>query len=831
MSQFLQDLRIALRGFVRQPTISLTVVLTLALGIGANTAIFSFVDSVLLTPPPFREPDRVVVLWAENPQVSKAFGLDQLPISNAVFYDLQRESTSFDAMGMLQSDRMTLTGRGEPVQVGVVKVAGDFFGALGTSAAVGRTLVPEDDEPGNPTAVVLAHKFWRRQFNADPGIVGETITLNDKPLSVVGVMPPRFAFPRGGSEVNAAYSFALEPDAWVTFGLSIEERHTRTGRFSLGVARLKPGVDIAVAEEEVRSICANLAGEHPQTDTGWSAFLVPIREQISGGLRPALLMLWAAGGLVLLIASVNVANLLFARAMSRYKEVALRSAIGASRRRVLAQLLNESAVLSVVGGLVGIVLAVAGLRLCEVTFPPGVAGAATFSLNFRALVFTAILCVVTTFLAGLLPAFRMARSNIAGSLRDGTRSGASSTGVRRLRSVLVVAEVALAVLLLIGTGLLLRSFVQLLQTDPGFPTESVFTFRIDLPPEGYPPPARVEFFDRLVGELHSVSGIERAAAISELPLSGAEQFMNLIFEGRPAPQEGEFWSAGMHSTTPEYFEAMGIPLKDGRPLNQGDNADAPLVAVIDESMAETYWPDENPLGKRMHFGTAPMEDPPWITVVGIVGNVRHTGLDNPPKPNMYVTTAQVPQVLTPYYVWFTVRGDLPRQTMINAARSAVHAVDENQPITEMRSMGQVVSDSMKDRRFILVLASLFAGLALVLAVVGIYGLISYSVAQRNREWGLRVALGARPGQLHALVLKEAALLAILGVVLGVAAAFILIRVVATQVVAGFLYEVPATDPLTFAAVALGLTLVALVAAYLPARRASRADPIVALQTE
>jgi predicted permease len=823
MSNLTQDLRFAVRNLGKQPALVLAAVLTLALGIGANTAIFSFVDSVLLTPPPFREPDKVVVAWASNPQAAKAFGVQELPLSNAIFYDWQRESRSFQSLSLLQSDSMTLTGSGEPRQLGVVRVAGDFFGATGTPAAVGRTLLPDDDAPGKPSVVVLSYDHWQRWFNGDPGVVGRKLTLGGNPMTVVGVMPRRFTFPRG-NEVPAAYSFAKEPDAWVPFALPLAARQDRANRFSFVVGRLRDGVDMKAAEAELRSISDRLAVLYPDTDKGWSAFLVPITQQIAG----TLLVLWAAVGFVLLIACVNVANLLLARAASRQKEIVVRTAIGASRRRLVGQLLTEVGLLSLVGGALGIALAWAGLRLAAGIIPTGAAGAASFEIDFRVLAFTLLLCLLTNLLAGLIPALQMTQPNMASALREGTRAGSGSKKSRRTRSTLVIVEIAVTVPLLIGAGLLMRSFYRLTGLDPGFRSERVLTFRLDLPPDLYPPPQRLLFYQRLIDQTASVPGTISSAVTASLPLSGSASFVNIAIEGRPAPKAGEVATAGQQMVTSRYFETMGVPLTGGRLLANSDTATSQQVAVIDQTMAKVYWPGEDPIGKRFHFGKSAAADAehPWITVVGVVGDVRHAGLQDDARPNLYQTPPQTPTDLLPYYFWGVLRTSAAPESVMPQVRAAVNALDPDQPITDMRTLDQVIYDSLTSRRLSLILLGLFATVALLLSMVGLYGVTAYSVAQRTRELGLRIALGAHPGEVLRLVLKEAALLSAIGVGLGIVAAFAFSRSMAS-----LLFGINSTDPLTFVGVSLGLALIALIAAYLPGRRATRVNPMVALRAD
>lgn len=830
MSELSQNIRYSARSLGRQPGFTLAAVLTLALAIGANAAIFSVVDAVLLTPPPFRDADQLVVIWGKNPEVAKLFGIEELPLAPANLYDWRRESRSFESLALIQSDRMTLAGQGEPEQLGVVRTAGDLFRVLGTPALVGRVLTEEDDAPGVPTTAVLSYNFWQRRYGGDRSAVGRKIVLNGNPVTVVGVMPPRFAFPRG-SEMPAGYGFSVDPDAWVPMALPLPARQDRANRFSIVVGRLKQGVAAGSAEAELAGIGKRLGEAYPDTDRGWSARLVPINEQMVGSIRPVLLVLWAAVGLVMLIACVNVANLLLARAASRQKEIALRTAIGAGRTQLVKQLLTESALLSLLGGAFGLALAWTVLRFCASYVPPGLAGAASFALDGRALVFTLLLCALATLLAGLVPAFQMTRPDLAGTLREGTRAGAGTAGSRRTRSALVVAEVAVAVVVLIGAGLLLRSFVRLMSIDPGFKTESVLTFKVDLPPDRYQPPARVSFFNRLTQKLESFGGVEAAAAVSELPMGGYDTVAPILVEGRPEPKPGEMALIGARTVTPHYFDAMQIQLVKGRVLQTGDTQ-ASAVAVIDEAMAEAYWPGEDPLNKR--FRRSPMGMPDetvsWITVVGVVRNVRHSDLYSAPRPTMYQTPEHTPPPLMPYQMVMVVRSTGDPRPLVSAARNAIYEVDRDQPVSQIRPLQQVVDESISKNRVSLLLLAILAVLSLALAVVGIYGITAYSVAQRTRELGLRMALGARQGEVLSLIVKETGLLAVAGIAVGMVLAYLLTRLAASQV-SSLLYEVTSTDPVTFAGVALGLGLVALAAAWLPGRRATRVSPMVALRAD
>jgi len=824
MSTIIQDLRFAARSLARQPGFTLAAVLTLALGIGANTAIFSVVDSVLLQPPPFRDPGRVMIGWAVNPDIAKMVGEADLPASFANLYDFQA-ATSFEALALAQQDRQSLTGQGDPEQLSVVLVTTDFFKVLGTPALAGRTLGPEDETPGTPLATVLSHNFWRRRFGGDASVVGKTFLMNGKPLTVVGVMPPRFAFPRG-AEVPSIMGFAVDPDAWVPAAHTAAVKADRGNRVSFLLGRLKPGVAPQAAEQELAGMSKRLAEQFPDTDAGWSMRLVPITEQLTQDLRPVLLVLWTAVGLVLLIACVNVANLLLARAASRGKEIALRTAIGASRGRLIGQLLVESAVLSVAGGALGVFLAWAFLRLCASNIPAGLAGAAAFSLDGRALLFTLLLAGLTSLLAGLVPALQMSRPDLAGTLREGTRAGAGTTQSRRTRGALVVAEVAIAVSVLIGAGLVMRSFLHLMDVDPGFKSQHVLTFKVDLPADR-PADQIASFFGRLEQELAALPGAKAAAIISDLPMAGGENLSPVLLEGKPAPKPGEMLLVGSEMASPGYFDTLGIRITEGRGLEAGDRRDKALVAVIDESMAAAYWPGEKALGRRFKRLDAAAD---WITVVGIASNIRHTNLFAEPRPTLYMTPEQTTHFFMPFQAWAAVRTEGDPRSLVSAAGPAVYRIDRNQPISLIRPMDEVVAQSISKNRLSLLLLAILALLALVLAMVGIYGITSYSVNQRTREIGLRMALGAERGDVLKLILRETGLLALAGIALGIGLAFALARIAATQL-AALLYKIQSTDPTTFAAVAVVLALVALGAAWLPGRRATKVSPMVALRAD
>ena len=823
METFTQDLRFAARTLLKRPAFTFIAVLTLALGIGANTAIFSVVDSVLLAPLPFRNTDRLMVIWASNPELAAKVGLpDKLPVSPGAFYDW-KEAKSFEKMALVRAERLSLTGEGEPELIVATGVSGELFQVLGTPPLLGRALLPEDDAPtGKPASVVLSHALWQRRFGGDPKVVGRVIRLDGNPLTVVGVMPASFEFPRGG-ELPRGFGFAARPDVWRPLAFGPELRRHRGNRGQVAIGLLKPGVTEAVAQAEMDSISDRVEREHPDSDKGWRSRVDPLPAQLVGDVKPALVILLSAVGLVLLIACVNVANLLLAQAAARQKEIAVRTALGAGRGRMVRQLLTESVLLSFLGAALGLLFAYWGLQAFALWIPEEVPVARALSLDLRVLGFTLLVALVTGALAGLTPAFQMTRPDLAESLRDGTRAGSGTSRGGRTRGALVVLETAVAVLLVVGAGLLIRSFARLTAVDPGFRTEGVLSLQVLLPEAKYPDdPQQSAFTARALERLRALPGVTAAGMVSNLPMSGEENIEGLEIEGRPKPKPAEIPLADFRRASPGYFDTMGIRRVRGRLIEERDVEKAPLVAVIDETLARAYWPGEDPIGKRFRFGGFGQTDEPWRTVVGIVGNVRHSGLHVDPRPQLYIPQAQ----LGSGSQYFVLRTEGDPKRLIKDARSAVFAVDRDQPVAEILTLEQVVAESMAGRQFNMVLLGVFAALALVLAAVGIYGITSYSVAQRTREMGLRMALGAQPGTVLRMVLREAGALALAGLVAGLVLAF-----AATRLMASLLFGVPANDPATFASVAAALALVSLFAAYLPGRRATRVDPMAAFRAD
>jgi putative ABC transport system permease protein len=825
MSQLAHNLRLAVRNLRHQ--LALAAILTLALGIGANSAIFSIVDAILITPPPFRDPGRLVVVWSVNSTMASTEGLGvKGPASNAVFYDWQKASRSFASLGMMQSDRQALTGQGEPMELGVTRVSGDFFRTLGAPAALGRPLDPGDDNLGKPNTAVLSYALWQHRFGGDRGVLGRTLNLGGTPYTVVGVMPSRFTFPLGGFEIPGPYGFTPETDVWAPIALTADARRDRDDRSDVVIGRLRPGVTMAAAAAELKAHCAQLAAQYPQTDGGWTVSLQPLLGQMRGQLRTAIIVLWVAVGLVLLIACVNVANLLLARAASRQKEIAVRMAMGARRGQLIAQLLTESGLLALLGGAIGVVLAEAALHTFSSSIPVGLAIVGGFSLNTRAIVFTAVLCLVASLLAGLAPALQMTRQDLAGSLREGTRAGAGTAASHRTRNILVAAEVALATLLLISAGLLMRSFLHLLSVNPGFRSAHLLSIEFAMPMDRYPMAQRLPFLERVVDKLRVLPGIDSAAITSDLPMDGDGGFRRFTIAGQAprtaAPDQSLSQLALQRSAAPGYFETMGIPLLRGRFFTAADTADAQKVALIDDTMARTYLPGEDPIGKRLLLGKKAAYQ---YTIVGVVGSVREAGLLGDLQSQMYMVASQNP-ILIEFLMRIVMHTAGNPVSVIPEVRTAVHQVDPSQPVSRIRTLDQMIAASVDKPRFSVMLLGLFAGLALVLAIVGIYGVTAYSISQRTRELGIRMALGAARGNVLRMVVMEAVRLACAGVLCGIAAAFAL-----TRVMASLLYGVSTTDPLTFVGVPLSLILTVLVATYLPGRKATSIQPVTALRTD
>jgi len=811
MQTLLQDLRYGFRTLMRKPGFTIVAVIALALGIGANTAIFSVVNSVLLRPLAYKDPERLVTINHDYPKINLKASV------SAIGYTHYRDNAkSFESVAALTGGSFNLTGSGDPERLIGLSVTHNFFSTLGVNAALGRVFLPEEDQPGKNKVVVLSHGFWQRRFSGDQGLVNKTITLNDESYTVVGVMPASFQFGR---------EFGQIVDLWAPIAFTPEQLSFNRLTFeNLEVyARLKPGVAIQQAQAELDTIASNLRRQYmPGADrSNWGLTTRSLRELVVGDISQALWILMGIVGLVLLIACANVANLLLARAADRQKEMAIRAALGAGRWRVIRQLLTESSLLAVTGGALGLLLAWAGINALVKVNQVRIPRAHEIGLDWRVLAFTLGVSLLTGVIFGLVPALQTSKADLHETLKEGGRSG--SSGARAwVRNTLVVFEMALALVVLISAGLLIRSFWRLQQVNPGFAPQNVLAMSLGLPATKYREPAqRANFYKEVLQRIRALPGVRSAGATSILPLSGNNSSGSFRIEGREIPQgqsmpHGDRWAA-----TTDYFSTMKIPIIRGRFFDDRDTMDSQPVAIVDETMARKYWPNEDPVGKRISFQGG-QQNPIWREIVGIVGHVKHKALEGESRVQYYIPHTQVQNA----NMNLVVRTDADPASLTGAVRGAISELDKDLPVFRVRTMEQFVTDSMAQRRFAMTLLGIFAAVALALAAVGLYGVLSYSIMQRSHEIGIRMALGAEVRDVLRLVVGQGMLLALAGVALGSVAAFLL-----TRLMANLLFDVKASDPLTFAAIALLLTLVALAACFVPARRATKVDPIVALRYE
>ena len=811
----LRDLQYAVRILLKKPIFTAVAILTLALGIGANTAIFSVVNAVLLRPLPFKEPDRLAIVWERRANSGDA----NLPVSGHEFAAWSERAKSFEAITMFQPDGLNLTGRGDAANLSAAHVTSQFFNVLGVPPRLGRGFVQGEDE-SSAKVVVIGEKVWRQRFGSDVNVVNQNITLNDQSYTVVGVMP----------------TLELMPDLLLPMDIRGEVR--KVGKHSHQVlARLKPGVSFQQAQADVAQISRQLEQEFAQANAGHSVQVVPLHQDITGSAQLALFTLLGAVGFVLLIACANVANLLLTRAASRQREMAIRTALGAGRWRLVRQTLIESLLLALLGGGLGLLttfwLVDAFSKITSVNLPR----LNQVNIDTRVLLATIGFSLVTGLLTGIVPAWRNSESRLAQWIGEGTR-GSISGRVRRIGNSLVVIEVALAVILLVSGGLMLRSFVQLVRVNPGFDPHHVLRLDLSLSGLRYKEPQQQRaFYEQLITELRGLPSVESVGATTQTPLSPGDNWSAFAIEGRPAPPPGQQQQAATRAVSNDYFESLHIPLKSGRffsdsdarvalplmrwfdqqpfPAHFNDPQPAP-AAIINDTMAKLYWPNEDPVGKRLKIIASP-----WITIIGVVGDVHHTGLSTLPNPEIYLSHLQEPQ--TALAVMIRTSGD-PLQ-LATSARERVRQLDKDQPVT-ITTMEEIVSQSVAGQRFNALLLGVFATLALILATIGIFGVINYSVAQRTHELGIRIALGAQRSDVFKLVIGQGLGLASVGVGLGAAGAFGM-----TRLLRGLLFGVSPTDALTFVIVSVLVIAVALFACYLPGRRATKVDPLEALRYE
>jgi putative ABC transport system permease protein len=814
MLTFLQDFRYAVRQYRKNLGFTAVAVITLALGIGANTAIFSVVNGVLLRPLTFKDPGRLVRVWHVPP--AKSFpGMTTFSVSAANYLDWERQNHVFERMAIYSYHGFTLTGGDKPEQIDACAVTSGFFATLGIQPVLGRAFTPEEDQPGRSNVVVLSHRLWQEHFGSNPNIVGQNIAMDGGSYLVAGVMPASFQFP----------DFA---QMWTPMAWTDKERAVRGEHHSVVIARLAAGVDVKQAQAEMNTISSRLEQQYPEDDKGWGAVVVPLHDDLVSDVRPALLVLLGAVAFVLLIASVNVANLALARTFSRQKEIAIRTALGASTTRVLRQIFTESVLLALAGGALGLTYAHAGVRLIMAFLADKIPHSIEVGLDAKVLGFTAGISLFAGMLAAVLPALRLTRADVNQSLKQGLgRTDANSSG-QRTRSILVVSEVALSLILLVGAGLMIRSFQELHGVNPGFDSHNVITMTAMVSRAKFPDPAQqVRFFEQVLQRVRALPGVESAGVVDDIPLDNGGSHQPVAIEGRPMVPMSEQPEVDVRLVSAGYMNAMRIPIVRGRDLRDTDILGRPAVILISESMARQFWPGEDALGKRLTLTFFPDS---VREVVGIVGDVKLDGLDQTrPSAALYFPLDQISVPSSggwnSFPMTLVVRSG-SASGMVSALSNAVHEVDREMPLRDILTMDTLVANSLTQQRFNMLLLGAFAGLALLLAAVGIYSVLSYSVKRSVRDIGIRLALGARLGDVMRMVVFEGMKPTLLGVAIGVVGALALGRVLS-----GLIYGVKPTDPVTFLIVTILLALIALLSCILPAYRATKVDPMVALRYE
>ena len=822
MPSWIQDIRFALRSFAKNPGFTLAAVLSLAIGIGANTSIFSVANALLFRPLPYDNPDLLVILWNRSP----GLGIMQDWFSTAQYFDIKSSHHGFDQLAIAIGGNYNLTGRGDPERVGVTRVSSNLLAMLGARPALGRLLTPDEDLPGRPPSAVLTDGMWARRFGRDQQMLGKSIILNGQSYEVVGILPPAFSL---SHEVLPLLYGTEQSEIFLPLPLAPSASQVRDHEDYNLIGKLKPGVSVSQAQAEMDAITARLRREHPENyppNGGLTFSIVPLLDQVVGAVRRSLWVLLGSVGFVLLIACANVANLMLSRTVARQHEIALRTALGASRPRILQQLLTESLLLSLCGGALGIFLCLASVRWIQIWGAKSIPRLEDLGMDGRVLLFTLLASICSGILFGLAPALRISNLDLNSSLKDASRGSAGTSAVwgrgNNLRRLLVVSELALSVVLLIGAGLLIRSFARLQDVSPGFNPRGVLTFDLTMTGQKYgDKQAILNTYRQLWAALEHSPGAIAAGGISSLPLSEAFAWTPITVEGR-APLPGEkFLNADERIVSGHYFEAMGIPLRQGRFFNEHDDMTALIVVLVDEYMAAQLWPGQDPIGKRIHIVELPSKDP-WQTVVGVVGRVKQDSLDSDPRIAFYVAHSQFPRRA----MTVALRSVADPAAMVSLAKIELRNLDPDLPMYYVRTMEQRLSESLAPRRFSMLLLAVFAGIALALAAIGVYGVMAYLVNQGTRELGIRIALGASERQILSLVVRQGMSLAFTGVTIGLAAAFVL-----TRLMQNLLFGVEATDPITFAGISVLLAAIALLASYIPAQRAARIDPLNSLRSE
>jgi putative ABC transport system permease protein len=806
MQTLWQDLRYGMRILAKKPGFTAVAVLTLALGIGANTTIFSLVDAALLRPLPYAHAEQLILISESS------HGVGQHSPSYPDFLDWRDQSRSFAQMAAVNNRGFNLSGVTQPENIGGYAVSPNLLSMLGVRPVLGRDFLPEEEKPGAAPVVLLSYSLWQSHLGGNPDVTGRSISLDGRSFTVIGVLPPSFHLPEKTDVLAPIGVWAGDSD--------FKDRGDRGDMVAVG--RLASGTTFAQARAEIDNIAARLAKAYPNSNSDVGAVLSPIRDAFLGDTRPAILVLFGAAVFVLLIACVNVANLFLVRAAARARELALRQTFGASRGRVVRQMLTESFLLAALGGILGILLGTLGIMGLARLIPPDQFQSLNLTMDRSVLAFTAAAVGFVTLAFGLVPAWQASRTDVQETLKEGGRTSTSSSSHGRFRSALVTAEMALALVLLVGAGLMVQSLYRLLQVNPGFQPDRVLTMEMNLRTAQYSKPAAtLSFWQQVLERVRAIPGVETAALGTVIPLTGNHDRGDITVEHMPDPGLGRYPHPDYHTVSSGYLDALRIPLLRGRDFSEADSEMAPQVALINATMARRFWPNEDAVGKRFHWGHPGPQDE-WINIVGVVGDTKLYGLDNPARLEVYVPYRQS----ATNDMNMVLRSATDPASLTSSVRAAVAEIDKDQPVFGITTMKRLVDDSVSTRRVTLILLGLFSALALVLASIGIYGVMSYSVAQRTHEIGIRMALGAQLGNVMRMVLAQGFRIALVGVAIGLAGALLL-----TRLISGLLYSIPAADPLTFAAVASLLFLIALLACYIPARRATRVDPMLALRYE
>jgi putative ABC transport system permease protein len=821
MERLIQDVRYSFRILLKSPAVAVMIIVTLGLGIGANSAVFSVVNAVLLQPLPYKDTDRLVTIWATYPQLETTFS--RVPVSTSDFVEWRNQSTVFESISALDSFNLTLTGMGEPQRITAARVSASFFDLMGVKPVAGRIFTLDEDRPGNDNVVVISDALWRTRFGSDPNAIGKTLTFSDKSYTIIGIMPAAFQFPRA-SEMPAYFGFPQQAEMWLPIAISEKRISNRRYHDLAVIARLKQGVTIQQAQTELGTIAANLEQVYPE-NKGWGVAVMSLRKHLVGDVQLALLVLLGAVSFVLLISCVNVANLLLARSVMRQREMAIRAALGADRSRIIRQLITESLLLALLGGILGIILASLGIKLFFASSNTNLPRVEEVALDGWVLGFTLVVSMITGVLFGIIPAFYASKLNLSRYLKEGSHTAAGTVHHNRIRNLLVVSEIALALVLLVGAGLLINSFTLLLKVSPGFDPDGVLVMDISLPESKYPEKQQqTTFYRNLLERVSALPAVESTGIVLHLPLRGAAALNEFVIDGRPLQPDEKKPVTEIRMTSPNYFASMGIPVLSGRGLTEHDNPDGLQVAVINQAMAKRFWPDQDPIGNRVKLGGQDQQfswESIWLTIVGVAGDVKDT-LDSETGPQIYLSYQQHIYPL----MSLVVRTSTDPLNLVPVVRREIQAIDKDQPVINVKTMRQYLSESVALRRFHMLLLGIFAAVALTLAAIGVYGLIAYSVTQRKREIGIRMALGARKADIVKMVLGKSLILILIGIAIGLA-----VSLAMTRVMSSMLYGVSATDLTTFTFVSLLLIGIATLASFIPASRAAKVDPVIALKYE